>query len=223
MPTTNDASIPQHSISNDVASFTMNKEKQLKKLCTDTDISDVAIEVSPSLQNVNIKCSTGYYFQVVAPAVWDLDIGCEINVSNMKVKCVDKVGKVDADGAGLNTRFKFLLLDNQQFSGSVTMHLHHTTRLVQVQGSSILPDKSRAPIWFVQNIMKHILSPLAATKSDEVTLFNNLVKTMLNNPAGQNFPSNTCGSCNLNFNDESALEYCQLCMKYYHKLLNTKN
>ena len=162
---------------NNKASFSMNKGKQLKKLCLDTEILDVSIEVSPSLKNVNIKCSTGYYFQVVAPAVRGLDVGCEIDVSKIKVKCVDKVGKVDAEGSGLNTRFKFILFDEQKFVGSVTMHLHHTTRLVQVQGSSILPDKSLAPIWFVQNFMQHILSPLAATKSDEVSLFNNLVKT----------------------------------------------
>ena len=66
------------------------------------------------------------------------------------------------------------------------MHLHHSTQLVQVQGSAILPDNTHAPIWFVEHFLRQRIMPLASSKAHEVSTVNNLVKKMMDGYSNDN-------------------------------------
>ena len=72
-PTLTNRSHP--SVSNYMATFSLDRPKQLRKLRQDTNVSDYTIEVSPSNENVNIYCSTGFYAVVAKPTLESLAIG----------------------------------------------------------------------------------------------------------------------------------------------------
>ena len=97
------------------------------------------------------------------------------------------------------------------------MHTHHSTRLIQVQGSALLPDSSHAPIWFVEHFMQHVLSPMAKRKSEEVALFNSKVRSMLKDYAHDKEANIVCGVCKEKFIKRSVPEYCTLCRMHIHK------
>ena len=197
------------------SSFVMNKRKQVKKLGGDASRQDFKIEVSPSRENVNIECSTGFYAQVVIPSIRTLKIGDTEKVAGLHVFCKDIIGKIDAAGSSVNTVLHFRFNHDKECVGGVAVHLHHTTRLVQVQGSSILPDKSHVPIWFVENYFKQKISLLANMKGKEVSAFNQAVKDMAQNYLKTTQP--LCAGCNAQFNGRSVPEFCQTCSQFYHK------
>ena len=199
------------------AGFSLNKKKQLQKLNNDAKLADFTITVSPSNQNVNIQCSTGFYTHVAIPALRNLKIGEDSLESGINVYCFDIIGKIDAIGSAINTVLHFRLKQDKVCIGGVTIHLHHTTRLVQVQGSAILPDQSYAPVWFVENFIKERFSHLSTTKSQEVASFNNAVQVMVTKFLKRVDTQNKCSGCNLQFGGRSVPEFCKDCSNYYHK------
>ena len=199
------------------ASFAMNKKKQLKKLGNDTQRPDFAIKVSPNNENVNIECSTGFYTQVAIPGLKGLRPGHSETVSGIIVSCWDIVGNIDAGGADLNTVLHFRLHQDKLCVGGVVVHLHNSTRLIQVQGSAVLPDNSHAPVWFVDNFIKSRLSQLSSTKAQEVASFNRAVQETVSRYLKTVGNQATCAGCNLSFNGRSVPESCQACSKQYHK------
>ena len=88
-------------------SFVMNKRKQVKKLGGDASRQDFKIETSPSRENVNIECSTGFYAQVVIPSLKTLKVGDTEKVAGLHVFCKDIIGKIDAAGSSVNTVLHF--------------------------------------------------------------------------------------------------------------------
>jgi hypothetical protein len=117
----------------------MNRKKQLKKLGNDARRSDFTIKISPSNENVNIECSTGFYVQVAIPSLRDLRVGNTVTEAGIDVTCKDIVGNIDAAGSDVNTVLHFRLHQDKLCVGGVTVHLHNSTRLIQVQGSAVLP------------------------------------------------------------------------------------
>ena len=196
----------------------LNKPKQLKRLGKDTTREDFCITVSPSNKNVNIECSTGFYAQVVIPGLKDLIIGSCVVVAGVTVACTDIVGKVDAVGSNVNTVLHFRLQEVKEKAhmGSVVVHLHHSTRLVQVQGG-VLPDKSSIPVWFVEHFLIHRLSKLAASQSQEISAFNQAVRNMLAKSTTSDENQRICGGCKLTFDRRSVPEFCTSCAKHFHK------
>ena len=195
----------------------MNKRKQVKKLGGDATRQDFKIEISPSRENVNIECSTGFYAQVVIPSLNTLKVGDTEKVAGLHVFCKDIIGKIDAAGSSVNTVLHFRFNHDRECVGGVAVHLHHTTRLVQVQGSSILPDKSHVPIWFVENYFKQKISLLANSKGTEVSSFNQAVKNMAQNYLKSTESQSRCAGCHAQFNGRSVPEFCQTCSQFYHK------
>ena len=133
------------------ASFSLDRNKQLKKHRKGTNLTDFEIEISPSNENVKIYCSTGFYTKVVIPAFDQLAAGSTTNVDNVTVKCQDVTQRTDATGAATSTVLMFRMFQHQLSLGQVTIHLHHTSRNCQVQGSALFPDNMKAPVWFVEN------------------------------------------------------------------------
>ena len=115
------------------ASFSLDRNKQLKKHRKGTNLTDFEIEISHSNGNVNIYCSTGFYTKVVIPAFDQLAAGSTTNVDNVTVKCQDVTQRTDATGAATSTILMFRMFQHQLSLGQVTIHLHHTSRNCQVQ------------------------------------------------------------------------------------------
>ena len=56
--------------------------------------------------------------------------------------------------------------------GVVRVHLRHSTRLVQVQGSAKMPDKTTAAVWFTEQVLSDKFKQLARARSFKITEFN---------------------------------------------------
>ena len=162
------------------APYTLKQNKQLSGLCKDAKLTDFEITISPIAHNVNIKCSTGFYTLVVLPSFKDITEHFVTQVDGITVQCSSITGYID--GANSNTTavvvFSLTYQDGSS-AGAVTMHLHHTTRRVQLQGSALVYDKSRAPVWFVDNFIKSTFSLISKRKSVDISNFNTAVNNIL--------------------------------------------
>ena len=206
-------------------SFTLDRNKQLKKLKKDSNIKDFEIEISPSDKNVNINCSTGFYTKVALPSFQDLAVGHTLPVGDLSVKCHDITNRTDASGATTTTVIMFRMCQNNLSLGGVTIHLHHTTRNIQVQGSALLPDKKLAPVWFVDNVLKERFSQLSESQAYDINTFNRAVGDMVTNHMQKVNTKTLCGGCNVHFSGRSVPELCTNCNMYFHKFkcLNSTN
>ena len=78
-------------------------------------------------------------------------------------------------GVEFNRIFWFSIKDNTAARASVTVHLHHTTRLVQVQGSAVMSDSSIAAVWFVKNLLLDLFLKLGEARGHDIASFNQAV------------------------------------------------
>ena len=124
---------------------------------------DVLFEVSSSETNVNVKCNPGFYQQIAKPAFSTLSEGFSFTINNINLYCSSKTISKDLAGTIERELIKFgFKLDNS--SGVISVHLHHTTQLIQVQGSLIMPDSSTAAVWFVKYAMESRFKSLSKTQ-----------------------------------------------------------
>ena len=189
----------------------------MKKLKKDTNVADFGVEVSPSNKNVNIRCSAGFYTKVVIPSFDQLAAGSCIPVDNITVKCQDVTKRTDATGAATTTVIMFRMSQHQLSLGQVTVHLHHTSRNIQIQGSALLSDNMKAPVWFLDNVPKERLNQLSKTKAHDISIFNRSVGEMVTKHLEQVNTKAVCAGCQAYFNGRSSPEYCSGCKLYYHK------
>ena len=201
------------------ASFTMNTKKQLTRLCKDTTLDDYEITVSPIAHNVNIKCSAGFYAKVVLPSLGNIAEQYDNHVDGVSIQCTEVKRVVDGAGASVTGTvvFKLSYLANQSFIGTVHIHLHHTTRRVQLQGSSLVHNKTRAPVWFVDKFLKGIFSQHANTMALNISKFNTAVHTMLTDHLSKINNQEKCGLCGSLFDGRSTKMKCSSCSKNLHK------
>ena len=203
------------------APFKLNQKKQLSSICKDTKINDFEITVSPIAHNVNIKCSTGFYTLVVLPSFSGLTQHYVNDVNGITVSCNSITGNIDDANSTVNAVIVFNL--NYQdcpkgpIIGTVTMHLHHSVRKIQLQGSSLVHGKSRAPVWFVDNFVKGLFSFFSKSKSIDITKFNAAVHDMLTKHLHKIDSQEICSGCNSLFTGRSSPEFCFLCKLKYHK------
>ena len=200
------------------APYTLNRTKQVSKLVSDAAIKDFELNVSPTEQNINIVCSTGFYSLVVLPVFSEIFNGFSTIVHNVNILCYDVTKKVDATKAHVNTVI-FLKLSPAQSarSNNVTITLHHTVRRVQIQGSSIMNNKIRANVWFLENILLKMLNNVAASKSFNIAKLNTLVQNVVANHVKKHDSLDRCKGCEIPFNGRSQSEQCFSCGHRYHK------
>ena len=202
------------------APWALNRKKQLLRLHQDTFIPDYTVTVSPNCQNAIIQCSTGFYTKVALPSLCDIKIGSRFDVEseagNVNVHCFDITGEIDNSEANVKAVAFFRLENNKKLSkGGVTMHLHHTKRKLQFQGGALMPDKSKSPVWFVQNVISERFKRLAKNKSFDVNYFNQTIRDLVSRQS--NIPNSTCASCHIQFTGRSQPELCWQCSKSFHK------
>ena len=201
------------------ATFSLDRPKQLSKLRHDTAVPNFEIEVSPSYENVNIYCNTGFYAVAARPTLEALAVGASANTSiaNISVKCIDVSNRTDATGVSTTTVVMFRLYRLTESIGQVTIHLHHTARKVQVQGRTLFPDNTKAPVWFVENVLKSKFENLSEQLAGEISGYNSSVDAMVPKKSSQPKPSTPCGGCMSLFIGRSSPAQCAGCNQFFHK------
>ena len=201
------------------ASFTLNESHQVDKVVSDATISDCEFSPNNSDSNVNIKCSSGFYKAVAMPAFSTLTPGFSQSSREATITCSNIEPSFDYKGVEFNRIFWFSIRDACGVSVNVTIHLHHTTRLVQVQGSSILSDGSVAAVWFVKNLLLGLFLKLGKARGHDITAFNNavLANNFTNTSVGNDLPpANNCPHCSKTIKKPAKPVKCFACKKTFH-------
>ena len=138
----------------------------------------------------------------------------------MNVKCFDITGQIDNSEANVKAVVFFRLSGtNKHGKGGVTVHLHHTKRKLQIQGGALMPDRTKSPVWFVQNVISKRFHQLGKSKAFDVNNFNNIIRELITSQSIG--PDNSCTVCNIQFTGRSQPEFCLKCKKSFHKKCHT--
>ena len=146
------------------ASFALNKKKQIKNLKKDAIIATFDTVVNNYNQNINIKCSSGFFLEVASPCLHDLakqsiGISNSISISDLLIHCSDAGVSLDKLDLLLNRIYFFNLSDISDpdiIIATVTVHVHVSSKLVQLQGSKLIKGL-KAPVWFYDHVLKGTL------------------------------------------------------------------
>ena len=207
------------------ANYSLDRAKQVSRLCKDTKIDDFDITVSPIAHNVTIKCSTGFYTKVALPTFTGMSLHYKCIVNGVEIQCIKIDGQVDETGATVTDLIKFELkyeeARDKPTLGTVVVHLHHTARKVQLQGSSLVHGQVRAPVWFVDYFLKGIFSFYAREKAVDISRFNEVVHDMLNRHVEKLNTLDKCGVCGHLLTGRSLPVSCPTCARKFHKNCST--
>ena len=208
---------PDPTLANRQASFTLNQNLQVEKLVADAVISDCAFTANNSDQNVGIQCSSGFYQNVAKPAFSTLSIGFSHRTGTHHVTCSNIVPSYDYRGVEFNRIFWFSITDSTGTRASVTVHLHHSTRLVQVQGSAVMHDGHVAAVWFVKNLLLDLFLKLGKARGHDIAAFNQAVLSEHFKSSGKkSIPSETCDHCKKPLKKPAKPLKCFACKSVFH-------
>ena len=199
------------------ASFTLNPDLQKNKLVSDATTKDCEFSSNNSSTKVNIKCSVGFYKAVAMPAFSTLSPGFSHRSGTSVITCSNIEPSLDYNGIEFNRIFWFSLCDSDGLSAAITVHLHHSTRLVQVQGGAILHDGSVAATWFVKNLLIGLFLKLGKARGHDISAFNRAV--LENN--FESSPTNpisdpTCNFCSKPLKKPAKPVKCFVCKETFH-------
>ena len=200
------------------ATFSLNKDKQITSLGTDASLPDFEVTVNDNDKNVNIQCSTAFYDAVAKPVMCGLSKDATLNINNISISCNHIDYNRDSNCYEYNRVLHIKIGGIGQFSiGKVTIHLHHSKRSIQMQGSAIMPDGSKAPVWFLNTFVKERFSKLAKLKKYDIAALNDAVKRAAKTHKASNNITNNCSQCLRQFSSNSRPTQCIYCYKVFHK------
>ena len=201
-----------------IAPYYLDKNKQIGKLADDTTKEDFDITVSPNEHNVNIVCSTGFYSVVALPAFAHLFSGFLVYLDSLVLICYDMNNKVDSSNATVNNVYFFRIENHSKtVLGKVTVHLHHTTRKVQIQGGSLIANKKRAGIWFLENYILGHFRITSKEKAIDISNFNSVVQQLAADHVNKVSNQEKCSDCGIPLINRSNKHVCQACSGIFHK------
>ena len=203
------------------AGYSFNQDKQTEKIKNDAKLDDYEVTVNNSDQNATIKCSTGFYIQVARPCFVTLDKKSVITRGKIAITLDDLKLTLDQKGLEATRLIHFSFMSELKSLGGVTIHLHHSTRTIQVQGSHIMPDSTRSALWFVHNVILIRFKEQSKAKGFAIKNCNEAVlKISKSRPAEpKTVPNSTnaCYFCKSVFNTQSKPSRCALCTNFFHK------
>ena len=209
--------VPQPAQTFHEAPYFLNRKKQSDKVCKDASKDNMEVTANNNNTNVNIQCSSGFYLVVARPCVASFTQGSTSQLSAIQIICREEFNQVDKSGAPDFTRLSFELKDNgQSVLGKVVLHLHHTTRLVQVQGSAKMPDKTTAAVWFAEQFLTKKFQELAKTRQFDISAFNKGILEMSRQHHNSVRSDKFCAECNKLFSQSSKPISCPSCQRKIH-------
>ena len=172
-----------------IANFELNNEKQADKILKDSNNPDFTISCNDNNRNININCNSGFYLQVAKPTLLQLATGSIDSIDGIDIECQNVTKNKDLASHEYNLTLFFIIIEGTGKRAKVTIHSHHSSRLVQVQGGSILKSKSTAALWFVNNVIYNKFKSLAESKSIQIFEINKKINESCR-------PKEKCASCN---------------------------
>ena len=208
--------------------YALNPNSLMSNLVRDASLAyDILCESNSHGHNVNVRSSSGFYAAVAKPALCSLSNGHSLTTNGI-ISTVATSGMDTADINGLivNRLLKISLRTATVPSctlGTLSIHLHHSTRLIQIQGSFMMPDSTMAPIWFAENLLLPMFKERGASSSSHIQSINNAILS-LQTTRGQSEqgslpgnPMKECGGCLKNFTGNACPMPCTSCAKFFHK------
>ena len=214
---------PSNDTTTRTTNFVFNKIKQIEKIKKDADINDYIVTVNNNDQNSTIKCSTGFYMQVARASLGTLKDNSVLSCGDIAIK-VDKI-TISKDQLGTESTklIQFSFMNGQRSIGGVAVHLHHSNRTVQIQGSAVMPDSSRAALWFLNFVLLRFKDQARAKnfeiKNTNATFRNSVTSHKSNTDIHSQNPdvNSSCMECNRGFNTQSKPSRCTKCENFFHK------
>ena len=206
------------------APYILNQDKQTEKIKNDAAKHDYEVNVNNNDQNATVKCSSGFYIQVARASLGSLHSPSVLACGDIAIT-VDRV-TVTKDKLGIEATklLSFSFLSNQDRIAGVTVHLHHSTRTIQIQGSSVMPDSTRSALWFLKNFVLIRFKEQAKAKNYAIRSTNESILNACNNSTSKvnkrtanHDPQSSCSSCNRGFNTSSKPSKCTVCGYFFHK------
>ena len=150
--------------------FSLDQSKQTNNLKKDALVVNYDTVVNNYNENVNVKCSSGFYLKVANPALLFLakqsaNLVNSLVINTVKIHCTNSDVSNCTSGNTL---------------GTVTIHSHVSTRLVQLQGSKLIAG-FKAPVWFFKNVLKNTYDHEAVLRKTSIDEAN---KAVMNIPSG---------------------------------------
>ena len=121
-----------------------------------------------------IACNPGFYAQVAKPTLCSLAQDSLLPVLRFNISCENVTRNLDTAGHEFNLTL-FFKISNGNKSMKVTVHTHHSKRLVQIQGGSTMPSKDTAASWFVHRVLYDKFQTLAKAKKLNIKQLNQLI------------------------------------------------
>ena len=132
-----------------VVPYSLNQANILDKLAVDATKEDLKIEINNSNSNVNICCNSGFYTEIAQQIFSGLTLNFTQLIGDIQIRCIEHSPTLHLRGAFAgNLVVKFLLSQKNHQIDSVAVNMHNTSRNVQVQGSSIMPDGNTAAVQY---------------------------------------------------------------------------
>ena len=208
--------------------YALNPNSLMSNLVRDASLDyDILCEFNSHGHNVNVRSSSGFYAAVTKPALCSLSNGHSLTTNGI-ISTVSTSGMDTADinGLAVNRLLKITLRTATTPTctlGTLSIHLHHTTRLTQIQGSFMMPDSTMAPIWFAENLLLPMFKERGASSSSHIQGINNAILSLQatrGHSAQGLLPGNPvkkCGGCLKNFTGNACPMPCTTCAKFFHK------
>ena len=197
------------------ATYALNKKKLTKNLKKDTAINSFETTVNNFDENVNIKCSSGFFLEVIKPGFIELeqqsnDLSSPLIIDNVTIHCTNENSSRDNYDLHINTTYMYSLSDHTGVLGTVRIHCHVTTKLVQLQGSRLVHGM-KAPVWFFNKVLKNTLEKEAIKKKASIDNTNSKIMN-IENPAQK-----SCETCNKKIAETDKTYECCSCKSKHHK------
>ena len=205
-----------------IANYSLNQQKQTDKIVKDAALTDYDVTVNNNEMNVTIKCSPGFYLQVAKPSLLALQDNTFLSKDRISIILTKSTKTKDHNGVENNHLLNFSMTSANDLECSVAVHLHHSTRTIQIQGSRNMPDSSKAAIWFHTNVVLIKFKDLARVKQFAVNNTNEAIHQMAkqhssSSPNISPSTTNACQACSSIFKYKAAPSRCDKCGKVFHK------
>ena len=214
----NQESSHMNNVSARVAQFELNYNKQTAAICKDASAPDFTIILKDKEKNVNIECNSGFYAQVAKPTIFALAKDYISSVMGFSIECDGLVKNLDKKGNEYNLVLTFKLRQVMGDKlGKVTIHTHHSARMVQVQGGGMMPGKLKAAKWFLKYVIYEKFQSLAVSKKYDIKKLNEALARANASPGTAFINDNKCDLCSRSFDSRTKPTFCSRCSKWYHK------
>ena len=208
-----------------INNYTFNKEKQTQKIVKDALKNDYEVTLNNCDQNAIIRCNPGFYIQVARSSLDSLKNNSMLKAGNITVAVDEITISRELNYVEATKLIKFSLLSDQKKVGFVSVPLHHSTRTIQVQGNSTMPDKSKAALWFT-NFITDRFKVQAKAKSYAIKNTNESITKAANNKnvtrhthstSSTQSSENSCFQCKGRFDTRCRPSSCENCAEFFHK------